>query len=60
MRTVYDIHKLDLTKVAKGFGFTTPPRVDITLAASMGRDKKTRARRAYGSQPQQPKRFHRK
>jgi ATP-dependent RNA helicase DDX18/HAS1 len=49
---VYDIQKLDLTKVAKSFGFTTPPRVDIQLSASMGRDK-TQGRRAYGSQPRQ-------
>ncbi|KAL2207884.1 DEAD-domain-containing protein [Sarocladium strictum] len=52
LRSVYDIQKLDLTKVAKSFGFTTPPRVDIQLSASMGRDK-TQGRRAYGSQPRQ-------
>ncbi|TPX07812.1 uncharacterized protein E0L32_010499 [Thyridium curvatum] len=53
LRSVFDIHKLDLAKVAKSFGFATPPRVDITLAASMSRDKKTQGRRAYGSQPRQ-------
>jgi len=53
LRTVYDIHKLDLAKVGKSFGFPTPPRVDITLAASMSRDKRPQARRAYGSQPRQ-------
>lgn len=52
LRSVYDVHKLDLTKVAKSFGFTAPPRVDITLASSMGRDK-VQGRRAYGSQPKQ-------
>jgi ATP-dependent RNA helicase DDX18/HAS1 len=58
------VHKLDLVKVAKSFGFSTPPRIDISLGASMGRDKKVEGRRAYGSQPQQqtrrpnkPKRF---
>lgn len=50
LRSVYDIHKLDLTKVAKSFGFTTPPRVDMQLSAGMGRDK-VQGRRAYGSQP---------
>ena len=44
--------------VAKSFGFQTPPRVDITLGASMSRDKKKEGRRAYGSQPKQ--KFHRK
>ncbi|KAK0740035.1 P-loop containing nucleoside triphosphate hydrolase protein [Schizothecium vesticola] len=53
LRSVFDIHKLDLVKVAKSFGFATPPRVDITLAAGMSRDKKTDGRRAYGSQPAQ-------
>ncbi|KAK4245090.1 P-loop containing nucleoside triphosphate hydrolase protein [Corynascus novoguineensis] len=53
LRSVFDIHKLDLVKVAKGFGFSTPPRVDITLAAGLSRDKKPQARRAYGSQPRQ-------
>jgi ATP-dependent RNA helicase DDX18/HAS1 len=64
LRSVFDVHKLDLVKVAKSFGFSTPPRIDISLGASMGRDKKVEGRRAYGSQPQQqsrrpnkPKRF---
>jgi len=52
LRSVYDIQKLDLVKVAKSFGFTTPPRVDITLGQSMGRNK-VQGRRAYGSQPKQ-------
>ncbi|KAL9563274.1 hypothetical protein ACKAV7_012641 [Fusarium commune] len=53
LRSVFDINKLDLAKVAKSFGFTVPPRVDITLGASMSRDKKHQGRRAYGSQPRQ-------
>ncbi|KAH6683143.1 putative ATP-dependent RNA helicase [Halenospora varia] len=53
LRTIFDVHKLDLVKVAKSFGFTAPPRVDLTLGASMSRDKKTPGRRAYGSQPKQ-------
>ena len=52
LRSVYDVNKLDLSKVAKSFGFTTPPRVDIQLGQSMGRDK-VQGRRAYGSQPKQ-------
>jgi ATP-dependent RNA helicase DDX18/HAS1 len=51
------VHKLDLVKLAKSFGFSTPPRVDITLGASMARDKKVEGRRAYGSQPSQAKRY---
>ncbi|KAE8148974.1 ATP-dependent RNA helicase has1 [Aspergillus avenaceus] len=50
LRSVYDIHKLDLVKVAKGFGFSTPPRIDITLGSSL-KDKQPQGRRNYGSQP---------
>ncbi|TQS36140.1 hypothetical protein Golomagni_03418 [Golovinomyces magnicellulatus] len=53
LRTIFDVNKLDLIKVARSFGFGVPPRVDITLGASMTRDKKTQGRRAYGSQPKQ-------
>ena len=60
LRSIFDVHKLDLNKVAKSFGFAVPPRVDITLGASMSRDKKKEGRRAYGSQPRQGQKFHRK
>ncbi|KAL9136056.1 MAG: hypothetical protein Q9175_002743 [Cornicularia normoerica] len=60
LRSIFDVHKLDLVKVAKSFGFPTPPRVDITLGASMSRDKKKEVRRAYGSQPRQGQKFQRK
>ncbi|KIV82617.1 ATP-dependent RNA helicase has1 [Exophiala sideris] len=53
LRSVFDVNKLDLVKVAKSFGFATPPRVDIQLGASMQRDKKQGGRRSYGSQPKQ-------
>ncbi|KAI4268630.1 MAG: hypothetical protein LQ337_007730 [Flavoplaca oasis] len=60
LRSIFDVHKLDLNKVAKSFGFQTPPRVDITLGASMSRDKKIEGRRAYGSQPRQGPKSHRR
>ncbi|KAI4127063.1 MAG: hypothetical protein LQ341_006825 [Variospora aurantia] len=60
LRSIFDVHKLDLNKVAKSFGFQTPPRVDIMLGASMSRDKKKEGRRAYGSQPRQGQKFHRR
>jgi ATP-dependent RNA helicase DDX18/HAS1 len=57
LRSVFDVHKLDLVKVAKGFGFSTPPRIDIQLGASLSRDKKQeqQGRRTYGSQPKNGK-----
>ncbi|KAH6688371.1 ATP-dependent RNA helicase HAS1, partial [Plectosphaerella plurivora] len=57
LRTVYDVNKLDLAKVAKGFGFATPPRVDISVGASGRTDKKVQGRRTYGSQPRQGDRY---
>ncbi|KAJ5935531.1 hypothetical protein N7466_005078 [Penicillium verhagenii] len=53
LRSVFDVNKLDLVKVSKGFGFNTPPRIDIQLGASMSRDKRQdqQGRRTYGSQP---------
>ncbi|KAL2835212.1 ATP-dependent RNA helicase has1 [Aspergillus cavernicola] len=53
LRSVFDVHKLDLVKVSKGFGFPTPPRIDIQLGSSLSRDKKQQqqGRRNYGSQP---------
>ncbi|KAI1418780.1 P-loop containing nucleoside triphosphate hydrolase protein [Xylaria sp. FL1777] len=60
LRTVFDINKLDLAKVAKSFGFAVPPRIDLTLGASMSRDKKAQGRRAYGSQPRQGQKFQRR
>ncbi|CAH2353938.1 ATP-dependent RNA helicase Has1p [[Candida] railenensis] len=34
LKTVYQIDKMDLTKVAKSFGFEVPPKVNITIGAS--------------------------
>ncbi|KAJ5976094.1 ATP-dependent RNA helicase has1 [Penicillium waksmanii] len=64
LRTIFDVHKLDLVKVAKGFGFNAPPRIDISLGSSLSRDKKQeqQGRRTYGSQPRNNKglKFQRK
>lgn len=57
LRSVFDVQKLDLVKVAKGFGFPVPPRVDIQLGASMKENKEVK-RRNYGSQPTHAKRKH--
>lgn len=60
LRTVYDVNKLDLAKVARSFGFATPPRVDISVGASGRGEKKVQGRRTYGSQPRQGDRFRHK
>ncbi|KAG5191512.1 DEAD box helicase [Tribonema minus] len=33
LKTLYNVHELDLQAVAKAFGFTVPPRVDLNLSA---------------------------
>lgn len=35
LKTVYQIDKLDLVKVAKSYGFKIPPKVNITIGASL-------------------------
>ncbi|EMC92354.1 hypothetical protein BAUCODRAFT_38404 [Baudoinia panamericana UAMH 10762] len=55
LRSVFNVNQLDLKKVAKSFGFPTPPRVDINLGASM--KKGPEGRRSYGSQPRQKNGF---
>jgi ATP-dependent RNA helicase DDX18/HAS1 len=52
LRTVFDIHKLDLVKVGKSFGFATPPRVDISIGRGLGQPR-PQHRRQYGKQPKQ-------
>lgn len=34
LKRIFDVHSLDLKKVAKAFGFTTPPRVNIAVGMS--------------------------
>ncbi|EPX73750.1 ATP-dependent RNA helicase Has1 [Schizosaccharomyces octosporus yFS286] len=42
LKSIFDINKLDLAKVAKSFGFDHPPNVNITIGASGRTDKKER------------------
>ncbi|KAG8529550.1 ATP-dependent RNA helicase [Bacidia gigantensis] len=51
LHSVFDVGKLDLKLVAKSFGFSQPPRVDIQLGSSM--KDRTKWRREYGRQPNQ-------
>ena len=47
LKTVYQIDKLDLNKVAKSYGFSVPPKVNITIGASgktLSQKKKHRTR----------------
>ncbi|ETS64507.1 hypothetical protein PaG_00969 [Moesziomyces aphidis] len=35
LKRIFDIHKLDLAKVAKAYGFSVPPKVNITIGTSL-------------------------
>lgn len=35
LKRIFDIHKLDLTKVAKAYGFAVPPKVNITIGTGL-------------------------
>lgn len=51
LRSVFDVQALDLVKVAKEFGFSVPPRVDITVGSNIAKGRRVYGRRAYRSQP---------
>lgn len=40
LKRIFDLHQLDLKKVAKAFGFTTPPRVNIAVGMSTSKPKR--------------------
>ncbi|OXU22899.1 hypothetical protein TSAR_016448 [Trichomalopsis sarcophagae] len=44
LKQIFDVETLDLTKVAKSFGFTTPPAVDLKVGVS----KDSRPRKRLG------------
>ena len=46
LKTVYQIDKLDLAKVAKSYGFPVPPKVNITIGAS-GKTPNTKRRKTH-------------
>ncbi|WFD19316.1 RNA helicase [Malassezia caprae] len=35
LKRIYDIHALDLAKVAKAFGFAAPPKVNVTIGTGL-------------------------
>lgn len=36
LKSIFDVNKLDLVKVGKSFGFTVPPRVNVTVGSAGG------------------------
>lgn len=40
MKDAYNVHRLDLAAVAKSFGFTVPPRVNLNMESSASKHRK--------------------
>lgn len=47
LKSIFDINKLDLAKVAKGFGFTTAPPVNMNLGSMKGSKRTGKDRVGY-------------
>ncbi len=45
---MFDVHNLDLAKVAKSFGLAAPPRVDLNLSTKARSASKTRLKARVG------------
>lgn len=41
LKAIFDVHALDLIRVAKAYGFTVPPQVNLTVGSSLKGRKKT-------------------
>ncbi|WFD30084.1 RNA helicase [Malassezia sp. CBS 17886] len=41
LKRIYDIHALDLAKVAKAYGFSSPPKVNVTIGTALKKGAKT-------------------
>jgi ATP-dependent RNA helicase DDX18/HAS1 len=42
LKNIFDVNALDLQKVAKAFGFTVPPSVNVNISASGKTDRSQR------------------
>lgn len=45
LKTVYKVDKLDLVKVGRSFGFSVPPKVNITIGSSTSKPKSHKRKR---------------
>jgi ATP-dependent RNA helicase DDX18/HAS1 len=34
LKSIFDVNKLDLAKIAKSFGFKVPPKVNLAISAA--------------------------
>lgn len=45
LKKIFDVNKLDLTKVGKAFGFSVPPRVNVNIGGGKGGAGRTGTKR---------------
>ena len=50
LKKIFDINALDLVKIGKAYGFTVPPKVNLTIGSSQRTDRKARKPSAAGYQ----------
>lgn len=48
MKEVFDVHKLDLQRVAKSFGFTVPPKINLGVKLNPKSKSSTKIARKKG------------
>ncbi|TIC17709.1 DEAD-domain-containing protein [Wallemia mellicola] len=48
LKKIFDVNRLDLKKVAKAFGFSVPPKVNISLGNSLKTSKDTAGKKGKG------------
>uniref|UniRef100_A0A7S3D4W8 ATP-dependent RNA helicase n=1 Tax=Palpitomonas bilix TaxID=652834 RepID=A0A7S3D4W8_9EUKA len=49
LKNIYNVYNLDLQKVAKSFGFSNPPKIDLNLSAKGGKGHKVVAGQQKGT-----------
>lgn len=50
LKSIFDVNKLDLVKVGKAFGFTVPPRVNISVGSAGGGSNATHSKKRRRSE----------
>eukprot|EP00914_Ancora_sagittata_P022012 GHVO01043800.1.p1 GENE.GHVO01043800.1~~GHVO01043800.1.p1 ORF type:complete len:504 (+),score=90.60 GHVO01043800.1:22-1512(+) len=55
LKDIYNVHKLDLQKTAKAFGFSSPPKVDLQLSMKSGNGRKRKTTNGQQGQGQYKK-----
>jgi ATP-dependent RNA helicase DDX18/HAS1 len=47
LKQIFNVNHLDLAKVARAFGFTVPPKINLSIGTDVKGDKQQQRRNAY-------------